>query len=379
MSQSVLTKPAIDEEARLPRRDWILLPLVAIFTMAFMTAASEVVARVVWPAQGDACFVENGPDGVYLRPNCKSRTKVAEGPWVDNVYNECGYRTLEPCGPKPQGTIRVAVLGASDSFGYDVPYDSSYTAVTGEMLTGECRRHIEFQNLGVPLMSLSQVYRRTGQALALKPDILLLSLNPFDLGKFDRFDPDANPTAPAASENGGGRDWIRNNIAIPLKSSRAFLMLQHFMYQDPETYVKLYLLYGDAAGYARTPFSPMWQKRLSNLDVMLRDMSEKAHAASVPMVLLVGPSVFQGAMVNALPRPGVDPQALPKEIARIASSHGITMVNPLPGFAGQPDVMDMFYAVDGHTAPRGQAVIANELNRTLLSSNLPALEGCSLK
>jgi len=384
MSQTIVPNPANLEEAKLPSRDWILLPLIAVTTIASMMATAEVVSRVVWPANAfDRCYVSDGPDGSRFRPNCTSRTKAAEGPWVENSYNDCGYRTLEPCGPKPPGSIRVAVLGSSYSYGYLVPYDSAYTTLAGQMLTNECRRHVEFQNLGVVALPLGDVYGRMGEALALKPDVLLLSIDPFDVTAFTDFDPNASRVDSAQrlgkEDKENVHDWIHNDIVLPLKSSRAFMMLQHFMYQDPETYEKLYLLYGDAAGYARTPFSPLWQKRLSNLDVLLRKMSEKAHAVSVPMILLVGPSIFQAAMVNSPPRDGVDPSALPAEVTRIASKYDIRVINPLPAFAGRPKVMSLFYVVDGHTGPGGQRVVADVVNRELLSSNLSAFAGCGLK
>ncbi len=47
---------------------------------------------------------------------------------------------------------------------------------------------------------------------------------------------------------------------FPLKSSRAVMMLQHYMYESPVTYANLYLLYGDAADYLRQPFSPTGNK-----------------------------------------------------------------------------------------------------------------------
>lgn len=367
------------KEAKLPRRDWVVLPLLSLLTVFVIFASCEGVARVVWPEQGeDACLVSDKVIGSRFLPNCKSATKTAEGPWVHNFYNECGYRTRESCGPKPPGTIRVAVIGSSYSYGYMTPFDSAYTTLAGESLTSQCKRHVEFQNLGVVAMPLEDVYSRMHEALALKPDVLLLSIDPFDVEEFVTFSPAASEADSAPRAKNQGVSWIKLHVIQPLKSSRSIKMLQHFMYRTPSTYVNLYLLYGDPADYLRTPFTPAWQQRLANLDALLQDMSKQAHEASVPMFILVGPSVAQGALMSVPHRHGVDPGAFEAAVAQIAAKDGITVVNPLPEFAGQPHTMSLFYAVDGHTSPQGQRLVADALDKRLLSSGVPAFAGCSI-
>lgn len=312
MSQAVVQTAASAQERKLPRRDWILLPLIAITTVAFLVATCEVVTRIAWSEQeGDACYVPNGPLGRHFLPNCKSKTKVAEGPWVENSYNSCGYRTMEPCGPKPPGTIRIAVLGSSFSAGFLVPYDSIYTTLSGKTLTRACQRHVEYQNLGVPNLPLQFSYYKTEEALALKPNLLLLVIQPYDVRNLKTFHiergsgEDDKTNQPVMTSRG----WLSDAIRESLKSSRASVVLRHFMYRDPTTYLRVALGYGDAgADYMAPSSSPTWQQRYSNLDTMLRLMSEKAKADSVPMAVLVGPTEAQVALVNTPPRAGIDPQ-----------------------------------------------------------------------
>src|ERR1700733_10827298 len=118
MNDTTVPAAANTEEMALPRRDWILLPLIAVVTITLMVAVSEAVARLVWPEQEDSCLVTGGPSGLRFLPNCKSRAKEPETPWVEYSYNSCGFHTLEPCVPKPEETIRIAVLGSSYSHGY---------------------------------------------------------------------------------------------------------------------------------------------------------------------------------------------------------------------------------------------------------------------
>jgi hypothetical protein len=66
---------------------------------------------------------------VRFKPNCTSQVKLAESGWITNHYNECGYRSDDPCGLKGTETLRVAIIGASISWGYYVPFKDSFGAV----------------------------------------------------------------------------------------------------------------------------------------------------------------------------------------------------------------------------------------------------------
>jgi hypothetical protein len=139
------------------------------------------------------------------------------------------------------------------------------------------------------------------------------------------------------------------------------------------------MAYGDNADFLRVPFTPRWQKRYSNLDVLVGDISKKAQSASVPMVLLLGLTPAQIALADSRPRPGVDANAFPGEIAEIAAKHQILAVNVLPSFAGRADVNSLYYQVDGHPSPKGHHVIASLLDKQLLSAGLPIFAGCNAK
>ncbi len=87
-------------EERLPRRDFIILPLISLTTIAVLFVATEIGARLLWPESGSStCLVTDSVEGLREKPNCEERLKNAEGPWVTYHYNECGYRTSASCVP----------------------------------------------------------------------------------------------------------------------------------------------------------------------------------------------------------------------------------------------------------------------------------------
>jgi hypothetical protein len=114
--------------------------------------------------------------GTRFRPDCTSRVKAAEGPWVTNRYNECGYRTPQSCGSKAADGVRIAVLGSSISQGYLVPYEQSFAARDATLLTQNCRKPVEFQNLASIGFIWNRLADRVDDAIALHPDAAVISI-----------------------------------------------------------------------------------------------------------------------------------------------------------------------------------------------------------
>ena len=101
-------------------------------------------------------------------------------------------------------------------------------------------------------------------------------------------------------------------------------MAQHFLFQNRDTFLKLYLQYGDKADFLRQPFTPAWQQRFDNLSVIICDMANKFRQAGVPLVVAAVPSRAEAALLSLripLP-PHVDPFAFGREINRITTTSG---------------------------------------------------------
>ena len=143
-------------DQRLPRRDFVILPLLCLLTVCVMLGAAELLANQFFDETGsETCGVRDPLYGYRIRPNCSSWRKAAEGPRVENTYNDCGYRSRESCAPPPPGTIRVATLGASTAQGMKVAQDQILTARLGGLLTTSCRRPVEFQTWAFPATNRS--------------------------------------------------------------------------------------------------------------------------------------------------------------------------------------------------------------------------------
>ena len=307
----------------LPRRDYIILPLLSVLTVLIMFAAAEVVSRITFVQhEADACMMPDKVLGTRFRPNCVSRVKAAEGPWVTNRYNECGYRTPEPCGPKPAGGARIAVLGSSISQGYLVPYEQTFAARDATLLTQSCRRPVEFQNLASIGYIWNRLVDRVDDAIALHPDAAVIVVAPFDLQQ---------TVVPPGEDQKGEDPGALKRLDGLIINSRAVVVAQHFLFSQPDMFVKLYLNYGDRADFLRPPFKPAWQDRLKRFDQLMAEIADKFHAAGIPLVLAYVPERAQAALLSAHQSPpGVDPYAFPRQIGDIARAHGIRFVDLSP-------------------------------------------------
>ena len=225
-----------------------------------MAAGAEGAARMLWPdQQRDAC---QKADGSGFTPNCVSRGKIAEGPWVDYRYNACGLRADRPCGPKAPGALRVSVIGTSISSAAWVPFEQGFSGRLERSLGASCRAPVDFQT--EPLIGLgglggakwSRIGNNLEAALALRPDALVTVMGPFDLEEYHAPAAGGGVPAAAAPASRFGPEAAKAAVKRVQDNSRAAYMAQHFFYLNLPRYVPLYLKHGDAADFLRPPYTP---------------------------------------------------------------------------------------------------------------------------
>ena len=384
MSQSNVPATENMQEAKLPRRDWIILPLLSLLTIAVLLLAAEGAARYFFVSvRDDSCEIDDSTISFRFRPTCTSHSKSAEGPWMESQFNDCGYRTRESCGPKPPNTTRISLLGASSAEGYLVAYDETFAARAAKQLTIELGRQVEIQNLGREQCFPICIFHRVDEALALKSDLLLIAVAPLE---FDRMDPSDVKDRYKPMLSGLDQAQLRKGIDPNKKAltpvedfvrhSRAGLAALHFLFQNPATFERMYMLSGEHANYLRTPFSPAWEKRMEAFDLLLGEMAQKARDANVPIVLVEDPSFAQVSLVSMsnVP-PGLDPYAFNERLREIAERHGIQFIDGLDAFRYGPAANQLFYVVDGHMNGKGCAMLGNAIAEQLMKEHRIALLG----
>src|SRR4051794_382729 len=229
---------------RLPRRDYILLPLIFVTTILVLLGGGEGAARMIDPQQDSAEACEYlTPAGFRYHPLCVSRSKVWEGPWVTQRFNDCGYPGPESCALRPAGSRRVAVVGSSTARGALVNYPDTFAARASAVLSQRCGDLVDFQNLGTEPTDVDRIALRIPEALALRPSAIVMTIGPYDLEHLK----DPPPTSDAPQE----RHWRPNlqSMVELLRESRLFLLMQSYLYRDPSFQIRAFLLNGDKANY----------------------------------------------------------------------------------------------------------------------------------
>lgn len=362
--QEAVAKPS----STLPRRDYIVLPLLSLLTIVVMFAATEVTTRIFWSSMDRGyCMYFNPVSGPHGRPNCTSVVKIPEAPAaVVQRFNSCGYRSQASCGPKTPGTYRIDVLGSSIAEGFMIPYQQMLATVMAQDLAHTWNRPVEFENLAAEACPPIYSYRHLPEALALHPDAVVLVVNPWDLEQ------DVDPKLLALRDDPApiNRAPAPEVKLSPLQQLQAFthdsrtmLVAQHYLLQNEETFLKLYVVAGgDHTSFVRYPFDPNWQKRFEVTDTLLGGMADKIHAAGAAFLVIAVPERAQVLMLRKHDLPaGIDPYAFTRAISVIAKKHGILFVDGLKAFATAKDPEKLFYVVDGHATPLAHRIMGDSI------------------
>ena len=374
---------ATSARGTLPRRDLIILPLLSLATLAVLLVCSEVGARLYFAESiDDVCRIHGAAPGETRNlPNCHTELKLPEGRMAAYSYNECGYRTDAPCGPRPAGVKRIALIGSSMAQSYGVAYDDAFATRAGRALEKSCGGPVQIEDMGAVGNSILGMHNEMGEALGLHPDAVVMMVDPFDVWSLSSY-PDPATQSPPTGQAGPAPDAAPPNLVhrleMQLKSSRAVFLMQHFLFKNRDFYIKAYLLYGDKADFLRTPATAAWTERFAEFERLAADMAARARAANVPFVLLLGPQQAQAVLMSMKHLPaGVDPRAFGRQMAGIADRHGIVLVNGADAFAGVARPEEDFFPVDGHPDEKGNAVIANALVRGLVQGPAAPFAGCA--
>lgn len=355
---------------------------ICILTLIVLFAGTELISRhYFFRVVADSCQVTGRDSEFAFRPNCISHTNTYESPVVTNQYNDCGFRTNESCGPKQRGVFRIALIGSSVAQGWNVSYNEAFAERTAAGLTYRCRRKVEVQNLGRPECSVLCMSHHIDEALALKPDLLIVAISPYDVetlqsGHAISVNNSIAAVPPDTSET-PKQPFIKRVEAL-LPESRTKIAVEHFIFQNPATYLHFYLSYGDKADYLRTPFTPAWEGRLQTTEFLIQGMAEKARAANVKLVILAVPSLAQAAVVNLpKPLPNVDAYALDERIKSVSARDGVAFIDVLNNFRDTPHSNRHFYMTAPHLDGIGHSLVSAPLLEQLTDGQDPLIAGCT--
>ena len=363
----------MSQKGRLPRRDFILLPAICIATLLLLVGIPELIAaHMFYQHKVDACLRPDPVLGDRALPNCQSRYKPGEGPWTENHYNECGYRSSESCLTKPADTFRVALIGSSTATGYLVPYDQTFAVRSETILSNTCGHPVEFQSLGGLGYQWRRLEARMDEALKLKPDLVVAAITPFDVRQ------PLNPPPLTGPQPHGVIASIVGGLRSIVQGSSLWMAVLHYRADLPVTYLRFFLRDAERSDFLRQPLSAFWQQQLGYTGTLIQDLATKARAGNVPLLVMFVPQRAQAVLMKYhADFPDMAPLTLDHAIAKMVQNNGGTFLDMTPTFAAADNLNPLFYAVDDHITGAGSAMVADRLSQTIMAARYPGLQSCA--
>ena len=391
---------------KLPRRDWLILPLLSLFTIVFLFIALRSLGNHLFSAFGnleDHCLTfHDALHGAHGIPNTVCSVKFAESVPHEYRFNSCGHRTNLECAQKSPGAFRIVTIGSSYVFGQSVAPEQSFPGLLPADLSLKTGRNIEVYNEGVDYNFTHNIDLNFDDILAAKPDLILWAITPIDVKAAAQTIQLKPPkyTVPGLVDPGPNSSYfarVKYNVQLTfagksfLAGLHAFwdleatqfdagsisLMFRHYLYLSQSQYIKAYLLGGQGdrdTMFLQTNPSPEWQAKLKQYDIYVASIAAKSKAAGIPLVATMIPQRGQSAMLSMGTWPNdVDPNKLNNELRAMVTAHGGIYIDLLPGISKIPNPEQYFLPIDGHPIPAGHAIIANLMASELTSGAVPSL------
>lgn len=391
---------------KLPKRDWLLLPLLSVTTVLAVIGASRLVTahlyRLISTGE-NACMVLTDPEtGVRGRPNTVCRGKLFETETVEFRFNGCGYRAGMECGPKPPYTYRIVMVGSSFAEGTDIARERSLAALLPADVARLTGRKVDLYNEGLHWVSpraVSLKFRRN-EVQAAQPDLILWIVTPWDVDNAGLLLPglDDNSKPEKTAEEGNDRGSLlhetievfsghslanamgrgqRKAIALFADQPTA-LLLKHYLYQSQSLYLKHYFTLESHNDFLRVPRTALYAEHIQEFGRYFGEGMAAADKAGVPVAVTFLPVRGQAAMISMGQWPdGYDPYRVGEDIRSLAGKYGATYIDVLRGFREVPNPELDFLPIDGHPTADGYRILSGMIAQQLTDGTVTALKATS--
>jgi hypothetical protein len=358
------------EQNGIPLRDWILLPLIAVVTIAVLGEGTRFIAdrEVVRSKQVvGTCIQQTGSGPRHGVPNSVCIEKNSSNKLVEYRFNSCGDRTPLDCGPKPAGVYRIVLIGSSIPMGWGVTETDSLAERLATDLTQSTHRRVEVYNSAMEGSggSPSTLANRMSQVMALQPDLVLWVMSSWDI------DPDKIRVQEKASQGGLSGSQVANRILTKFK---IVSYLTELLYRSESVFMSAYVRNIQEGAHLPADSHNDEDARMRLFSVDAGTIVDRAKAADVPVVATFLPNRGESALILMSPRSAqIDPVRLSNALRTVLVSKGAIYVDAVPDLEKAPN-LDRFYDPLGfHLTAQGHAVLTQILAKALTGGAVAAL------
>lgn len=257
--------------------------------------------------------------------------------------------------PKPPGLIRVLLLGDSFTFGHGVNYDETW-AVLAE-------RELERRGEPVGLVKAGIQGSDTRSALALlrelapryDPDLVVIGFLINDLYTNRPPDQWAEATADVFRESDDGGPM------------HLLVLARRLITSSDAMYARLYISAPGRGEYLQRPLGAEPREKVAVTEALFAELKQYCDSIAAKLVVLSIPQQFQVLYgQQSYQDPRVDVELYDRHFSAFARDLGFAWVPTLDLFQTGTDSDSLFYRLDGHLTPAGNAIVARALVERVL-------------
>jgi lysophospholipase L1-like esterase len=298
---------------------------------------------------------------------------------VEYAINADGFRDArEHPVPKPNGTVRMLVLGDSFTFGQGANYEDTWPVLIERQFERVGNHRIDVVKAGMQSMDTRSEFLLM-QELVKKydADVIVVGFLINDLYANSLYGIEQEQLTLVTSAENGTRDdaaesWFRTMKNTFVRNDRGgtFHLLnlsRRTLLANDSLYCRLYI--ASARGdFMSEPWKPEVSEQVKITETLFKKMHEYAQSNGKQLIVLSIPQQFQVLYLEEYPGSReVDVAAFDRYFAGVARRHGFAWINSLESFAqAKEDPAKLFYRWDGHLTPAGNRVVADVFTRQIV-------------
>jgi hypothetical protein len=295
---------------------------------------------------------------------------------VEYEINEHGFRDKkEHLVPKPEGAIRVLLIGDSFTFGQSVNYDQTWPVIVEKRLGQSGMNHIELVKAGIQGMDTRSEYILIKELLdkcqcdAVVVGFLINDLYTntiYGIGYEDEKSTTNNDDGKITKTKSASEEsWLGTAKRVFIRHDRnatlhLLTLAKRFAIANDYIYCKLYLLSLDKRQWFTTPLPPIPRKKLKITKLLFEKMADYCHSLGKKLIVFSIPQQFQVLYYEQSRKFHNIPVTLYDHyFSEIAKQNGfawITTLNEFNNYNSNKD--ELFFRLDGHLTVAGSQIVA---------------------
>ncbi len=383
----------------LQKRDWILLPLLAVAAPCLLLFFANLMLRPIYTTTNhrlSQCLNYAHPGaGIPGIPNCTTYDKSFDTPLIQYTFNQCGLRSESGCERSAPDTYTIAMVGSSVPLGQWVPFHQSIAAMLQTDLADSTHRKIAVENFARMEEFPPLIPKLLPRVLNTAPDNILLVISPYDL-QVSSADPTEMMNTARMTSTSRFKFWTDyfmhaifssspseaiSAIKLPIhnieQKSRLGTFTLDFIDSNKSIYLRSSLIDNDTGiGYLSINPSSFWMQDYLKFENYVQVIAQTAKSHHIAFQVALVPSRPQEVMLNSGSWPaGYDPYFLDRKVQSIVTASGGTFLDIFPACARDFDLEKHYYIQNGHPDGIAQTRLARMISDAMLRNPSPSIMG----